>query len=140
MINNDTQGNINIVHMYRRKPQRKEYVRIHVGDVQFTDDINDDWFCISFNSVYIGDFVPNCIYINKKNGVIRIFETSLFVRLLSGFFVHRAMCKYKFQEHHRLILEKFVNDTFKQYHKDGLDSISKISIENIMITMSQQRV
>ena len=122
----------------RRKPCKKEYRRIYIGDAELTDDPNDDWLCISFNSVYIGDFCPNCIYINKNNGRTKILETSLFSRLLSGFFIHRSLMYYKFDKHHRLLLERFVTECFKNYSTNI--PLNNVSLEHLMITFTQQRV
>jgi hypothetical protein len=127
--------------MRRRIPQKLEFVRIHVGDVQFTDDPNDDWFCISFNSVYIGDYCPNCLYINKMDGRIKVEQSSLFAQLLGGYFVNKSLEKYKFQEHHRKILEHFVNESFHKYITKTVNNKTKsTSLKDVLITMTQQRV
>lgn len=126
--------------MRRRIPEKLVYKRIFVGDAQFTDDPNDDWFCISFNNVWIGDFCPNCIYINKLSGCIKTSnESNIFVRLLPGFLVHRCLQSYKFDKHIKIILERFVRETFKKYIRDDRN-INSVNLDHVLITLTQQRV
>ena len=123
----------------RRMPDRRAYRRIRVGDVELTDDPNDDWLCISFNEVYVGDFCPNCVYVHKVTRKVKIQETSVLTRLLAGFVVCRSLHCYKLDMHHRKILETFVRDCFDCFKcKD--DDLSRVSLEHVNITMTQQRV
>lgn len=115
----------------------KGYERIQVGDAYFTDDPNDDWFGIAFNGVWIGDFCPNAIYINKATGRIKLQESNMFCKLLYGLYVAESLHQYRFEVHHRLILERFVSKCLTSYCKGNS---SRISLDNVMITMSQQRV
>ena len=80
------------------------YSRVFIGDAIFTDDPNDDWFCISFD-VWVGDFCPNCMYVHKATGRVKTLETSLFSSLLAGFFVASTLTRFKFCEHHKRMLE-----------------------------------
>lgn len=121
--------------LYRKKCQKKESTRTIIGDVQFTDDINDDWFGITFNSVYIGDYTPNAIYIHKHTGKIKILKTNFFCLLKQGLFIHFCMKKYKFDVIHQKILEKLARECFRQYNSE-----SDIKLDNVLITMSLQRV
>lgn len=118
----------------------KKYRREFVGDVQFIDDPNDDWFCITFDK-WSGDFCPNNIYFNKISGRIRIQKGAhceLFGQYL--LFLPKSPQKYEFDKHHRIILEKFIKDAYKAFEGDSLIETGPSSLRRVNITMSQQRV
>ncbi len=127
-----------------------EYSRIFVGDAEFTDDPNDDWLCISFNRVYVGDFTPCNVYIHRITGKVRTQESSVFCRLMQGLRVCRMMTtrlsKFEFCRHHRIILERFARQAFanaetEEGHRiDSRHATKKLSLETVMISMTQQRV
>ena len=60
------------------------YSRIFVGDAEFTDDPNDDWLCISFNRIYVGDFTPCSVYIHRTTGRVKTQDSSVFCRLMQA--------------------------------------------------------
>ena len=121
----------------RPSAQKKQtYSRDFIGDAIFTDDPNDDWFCISFD-VWVGDFCPNCMYVHKATGRVKTLETSLFSSLLAGFFVASTLTRFKFCEHHKRMLERLGRDCFKKFNSGAVHTFS---LDKVVITMSQQRV
>lgn len=110
------------------------YQKLIVGDAIFTDDPNDDWFCISFDK-WIGDYQPTTIYLCKKTGRAKVVESTLFSTLLDGLFVCEKLSAYKFEKQHRLILEKFARSCFRT-----MPSVQYLGLDNVMITLARQRV
>ena len=115
------------------------YQRLFVGDAIFTDDPNDDWFCIHFDK-WIGDYCPTDIYICKKTGRTKVMESNLFCTLLHGFFVCDRMLRYQFDHHHKLILEKFARNCFRDFNSRHEDKRMQFSLDKVMITLTRQRV
>jgi hypothetical protein len=66
-------------------------------------------------------------------------NSSTFVRLLPGFIVHKYLQYYKFDQHIKLILERFVRESFRHYIRDER-SINSVNLDHVMITVTQQRV
>jgi hypothetical protein len=116
---------------------KKRYERICIGDTIFIDDSNDPWFCISFNCVYIGDYCPCAIYINKETGKIKKKESDIMGLLIQAVFAAKQLHQYQFQKHHKLMLERFARSAFKAYNANSLHNLS---LDRILITFSQQRV
>jgi hypothetical protein len=107
------------------------YKREFIGDMIITDDPNDDWLCISFD-LWIGDFVPGCLYINKVTKKTKINYNSSFVCWLVGFVIHKNLVKFSIQKHHKNLLKKILFDILQ-------DKLS-IAIIDTPIPCFQQRV
>jgi len=131
-----------------------KYKREFIGDIIITDDPNDDWLGITFN-IWLGDFVPGCLYINKvtkktkTNYQIRISEedahktafttpfglyeyNSSFSCWLVGFIINKNIVKYNFDKTHKSLLKKLLFSI--------LNNMTCLAILDTPIPCFQQRV
>ena len=121
---------ITMIHRRRYSSENNNVYKVDIiGSMIIRDDPNDDWLCISFD-IWIGDFVPGSLYINKLTKKTRIDVGSQFSCWLFGFIINKNLINESINDNHKKLLDKLLSDILYDKH----------SIINTRIPCFRQRV